>query len=53
MELMRNAETREYGKKVLTNYVVYKKLLGEPVSLIDLCHTLLRPAKTDVFRSAE
>jgi len=53
MELMQNAETREYGKKVLTNYVVYKKILGEPVSLIDLCRTLLRPSKTDRFRSAK
>ncbi len=53
MELMRNTETREYGKKVLTNYVVYKKILGEPVSLIRLCDTLLHPAKTDRFRSAK
>ena len=53
MELMQNVETREYGKKVLTNYVIYKKILGEPVSLIDLCRTLLRPSKTDRFRSAK
>lgn len=53
MELMRRTETREYGKKVLTNYVVYKKILGEPVSVIDLCNTLLHPAKTDRFRSAK
>jgi soluble lytic murein transglycosylase len=53
MELMLNGETREYGKKVLTNYVVYKKILGESVSLIDLCRTLLRPSKTDRFRSAK
>jgi len=53
MELMRTTETREYGKKVLANYIVYKKILGEPVSLIGLCNTLLRPAKTDRFRSAK
>jgi len=53
MELMRQTETREYGKKVLTNYVIYKKILGEPVSIIDLCRTLLRPAATDRFRSAK
>lgn len=53
MELMRNTESREYGKKVLTNYVIYKKILGEPVSLIDLCDTLLHPSKTDRFRNAE
>lgn len=52
MELMRRTETREYGKKVLTNYVMYKKILGEPVSLIGLCDMLLRPAKTDRFRTA-
>ncbi|HHH72625.1 MAG TPA: lytic transglycosylase domain-containing protein [Sulfuricurvum sp.] len=53
MELMRRTETREYGKKVLTNYVVYKKILGEPVSLIGLCDRLLHPAKTDRFRTAK
>lgn len=53
MELMRRTETREYGKKVLTNYVIYKKILGEPVSLIGLCDTLLHPAKTDRFRNAK
>lgn len=53
MELMRRTETREYGKKVLTNYVVYKKLLGEPVSLIGLCRKLLLPEETDRFRSAK
>ncbi len=50
MELMRRTETREYGKKVLTNYVVYKKILGEPVSLIELTDRLLTPSKTDRFR---
>ncbi|MEJ2469260.1 MAG: transglycosylase SLT domain-containing protein, partial [Campylobacterales bacterium] len=53
MELMRRTETREYGKKVLTNYVIYKKILGEPVSLIDLSERLLHPSKTDRFRNAE
>ena len=52
MELMRRTETREYGKKVLTNYVVYKQILGEPVSLIELCDTLLLPSKTDRFRTS-
>lgn len=35
MEMMQNSETREYGKKVLSNYVMYKKILGEKVSLIN------------------
>jgi len=53
MEMMQNAESREYGKKVLTNYVIYKKILGEPVSLIDLSNMLLLPSKTDRFRIAK
>ncbi len=53
MELMRRTETREYGKKVLTNYVIYKKILGEPVSIIELSDRLLHPSKTDRFRSAK
>ena len=38
MELMSNAESREYGKRVLANYVMYKKILGEDVlhALIDM-----------------
>lgn len=36
MELMQNSESREYGKKVLANYVMYKKILGEQVSIVDL-----------------
>lgn len=50
MELMRRTETREYGKKVLTNYVIYKRIAGEPVSLVDLCSYLTVPSKTDRFR---
>lgn len=33
MEMMINEESREYGKKVLANYVVYRHLLGEDVSI--------------------
>ncbi len=50
MELMRNVESREYGKKVLANYVVYKKIFGEEVSLVKLTQNLLKPSKTDRFR---
>lgn len=53
MELMRRTETREYGKKVLTNYVVYKRILGEPVSIRALSRTLLDPEATDRFRSSK
>ena len=50
MELMSNSESREYGKKVLANYVMYKKILGEDVSIIHLFQTLKYPKSTDRFR---
>ena len=51
MELMSNRESREYGKKVLANYVMYKKILGEEVSIIHLFQTLKYPKSTDRFRA--
>lgn len=51
MELMTNSQSREYGKKVLANYVMYKKILGENVSIIHLFQTLTDPKKTDRFRT--
>jgi len=33
MEMVPYSESREYGKKVLTNYVIYRKLLNSPVTL--------------------
>ena len=53
MELMSNKESREYGKRVLSNYVMYKKILGEDVSIVDLLSTLTDPKKTDRYRSAK
>jgi len=50
MELMSNTESREYGKKVLANYVIYKKILGEEVSIIELFDKLTNPLETDRFR---
>ena len=50
MELMSNRESREYGKKVLANYVMYKKIMGEEVSIVHLFDTLTQPKKTDRFR---
>jgi soluble lytic murein transglycosylase len=50
MEMMKNSESREYGKKVMANYVIYKKILGEPVSIIRLFETLTQPSQTDRFR---
>lgn len=51
MEFMQNAESREYGKKVLANYVMYKKILGEDISIIHLFDTLMQPKMTDRFRA--
>jgi len=50
MEMMSNTESREYGKKVLANYVMYKKILGEKVSIVDLLDNLMKPKKSDRFR---
>jgi peptidoglycan lytic transglycosylase len=51
MELMANTESREYGKKVLANYVIYKKVLGEEVKITSLFETLTVPSRTDRFRT--
>ncbi len=51
MEMMANSESREYGKKVLANYVIYKKIMGEEISIIYLFDTLMEPKKTDRFRA--
>ncbi len=50
MEMMLNSESREYGKKVLANYVIYKEMFGESVSIRDLCDSLSEPSRTDRFR---
>lgn len=51
MELVGNAESREYGKKVLANYVMYKKILGESVSIVTIFDTLTQPSQSDYFRA--
>ena len=51
MESMINEESREYGKKVLANYVVYSHLLGEDVSIRNLFEMLLIPSQSDRFRN--
>ncbi len=50
MERVWNAESREYGKKVLANYVIYKKILGEKVSITELFDNLTQPSRSDYFR---
>lgn len=51
MELVGNAESREYGKKVLANYVIYKKILGENVSIAAIFDSLTQPSRSDYFRA--
>jgi len=50
MERMKNIEAREYGKRVLTNYVVYMNKLGHPIRLLPFIKTLTDPYQTDRFR---
>lgn len=50
MELVDYEESREYGKKVLTNYVIYSNLLGDQLRITDLLNILDKPSLTDKFR---
>jgi len=50
MEKMTNIEAREYGKRVLTNYVVYLNKLGISTRILPFLNILTSPAKTDKFR---
>jgi len=50
MEKMKNVEAREYGKKVLANYVIYLNKLGVSTRLFPLLRTLATPSQTDKFR---
>jgi soluble lytic murein transglycosylase len=51
MELIGNDENREYGKKVLANYVIYKKILEEEVSIKAIFDNLIQPSQSDYFRA--
>jgi soluble lytic murein transglycosylase len=51
MELIGNAESREYGKRVLANYVIYKKIIGEKVSITLILDNLTQPTQSDFFRA--
>ena len=44
MEMMKNIEAREYGKKVLTNYVIYLNKLGLPTRMRTLIKILATPS---------
>ena len=50
METLSYHETRKYGKKVLANYIVYRRLLGDPITLHELLSDLTVPSKSDFIR---
>lgn len=52
MELIANTETREYGKRVLANYIIYKKIAGESASISAVLDTLTQPSLSDRLRGA-
>jgi len=50
MESMPNIESREYGKRILVNYVVYMNQLGVKTRMTTLINQLNSPNKTDKYR---
>ena len=50
MELVDYPEAREYGKKVLSNYVIYLNLLGVQTKVSPLLNSLKYPSQSDRFR---
>ncbi|MDR2099477.1 MAG: lytic transglycosylase domain-containing protein, partial [Campylobacteraceae bacterium] len=47
IELLPNAEGREYGKKVLANYVIYSEHFGKKINITEFLQTLIKPVQTD------
>lgn len=50
IEKISNAEAREYGKKVLVNFVIYLNKLGVSSRITPIVEQLTHPSKTDKFR---
>ncbi len=50
LERVENAQANDYGKKVLSNYVIYMNKLGYPLRITDLLSVIHRPEITDRFR---
>jgi soluble lytic murein transglycosylase len=50
LERVPNDEAREYGKKVLTNYVIYLNKLGIAARVTPILKELTDPSRTDKFR---
>ena len=53
MERIDNVESREYGKRILVNYVVYMNQLGVKTRISTLINMLMYPSKTDKYRVRE
>ncbi|MDD5406133.1 MAG: lytic transglycosylase domain-containing protein [Sulfurovaceae bacterium] len=51
MERIENIESREYGKKVLTNYVIYMNKLGISTRILPLINKLNDGTQIDRFRN--
>ena len=43
MELMANDQSREYGKRVLTNYIIYRYLQKNQITLKQIIKDILSP----------
>lgn len=50
LELVPLAESREYGKKVLANYIVYSSILGSNTKISKFFETLMKPGVSESFR---
>ena len=52
MELVPYAESRDYGKKVLANFIIYSQILDlrAKVSVQQELQDLLIPSRSDSFR---
>lgn len=50
MELIPYDESREYGKKVLSNYIIFRKIFHDKINIDKLMQDLLIPANSDAFR---
>jgi soluble lytic murein transglycosylase len=50
MELIDYEESKEYGKKVLANYIIYLNILGVKTRLAPFLEILDEPLETDKFR---
>ena len=53
MELVPFAESRDYGKKVLANYVIYLGIVHSSTSISTLFESLKTPSLTDKFRNQD